>query len=154
MPDPRLLAAVHEAGHVVVAIRMGGIVREVSIGDTGGGCTREAFSASLGEDEIARRRFVISIAGGIAEQRLAGGSRLYSSTDMRRTRDLPLDDRERADLVGVAERIVAEHWSSIFRLARTLARVGKLDEREIMGVLTVARGDRNGLLRRGDRAAA
>jgi hypothetical protein len=130
----RLIAAHHEAGHAIVAHKLGVTVRSVSIDQDGGGVTKH--NRIVGNE----RAILISLAGPYAQRRYAPKShwRARSHTGFKSGRDF--DDV--VDLIYAmhgtgkaaeayhryvearAEQPVEQHWKQIEHLAQQLVQHG------------------------------
>jgi hypothetical protein len=141
MTDP---AAVHEAGHVVVAVALGMRATGVRLDDNGGGAVRTDPSAMfilrLPYLEMFRRRIMVGMAGGEAECELCG--KLEPETDngdrenvMRLLAVVPILGAELSLLRHRARTLVRRHRPSIEALAAVLRERGSLSGREIERLL-------------------
>ena len=128
-------AALHEAGHAVIAERLGLRVEKVTLAPP---------LTTLLEDvpENARTRYaVLALAGDAAERRAMPDEPVVCPADRGLARralvlDSPLATETRFDIAEArAEALVRECWSSILRVTETLARSCALSGDEVRALL-------------------
>ncbi len=137
------LTAHHESGHAVIAgvligrRRCGGAA--ILVGDP----YRSGYATVHASDADVRTQILISLAGGIAEQRIIrrfGDPTLTVADhadhfDRQRIRRLAIDhcvNKFELDTLRIrARRLVREHWGAVKRVASALYRNGMLEGREI-----------------------
>lgn len=133
-------AAHHEAGHAIVGRVLLGRRRcgeaAILINDL----RRSGYATMHASDADVRTRILISLSGGIAEQRiirrlgdptLTVGNRLDRQPIQRLATDHGVDEFELDTLRQRARRLVREHWGAVCRVGQALFRNGMLDGREI-----------------------
>jgi hypothetical protein len=147
----RQFTAYHEAGHAVVAYRLGIEVRRVSVVPEGHGNAGYCEYGSVFGGENLDRVIQISLAGAAAQQRF--NRRSFRRWHARRDYDRALGlSRYVAGASGerdyfnyqmrVTRRLVERHWPDIVSVALALLRDDVLDRAAVIGLLDLEEEDR------------
>jgi hypothetical protein len=161
IPNPRVLAAWHEAGHVVIGhLVFPGTIGGAWITNTGKGTTEIAKPRPHNSPHDFMRRMLCIVAGDVAEQLATHGdgvSPLCLTTYRDETGDgrhLRRNAEEWARLTGRAELVGVNHaltktrrmledpttWDMVARIADALIRLGSLDAVQILSILNEGEG--------------
>ena len=137
VPLARWCTALHEAGHAVLAVAIGGLVYELNVYTDRDGSARCSFRANNSDVErLAQLR-----AGGLAEHHVGGRAwpgcvskldHAQASTELRAHR-APQATLIRAD--ALAMRVIRNEQTTIFALAKRLAHTGHLAGPSLAGLL-------------------
>jgi hypothetical protein len=128
-------AAIHEAGHAVVAIENGLAVERLVVHANGSGEAHVEFDGATAMAELE-----VNVAGALAESTLLPVAFTLNGTDLASAQarlEALGDDLEQLyrDALSGAARIIRERKADIARLAAVLASAGHLDATEIHEVL-------------------
>ena len=123
------LAAVHEAGHVLVAIALGLDVARVQVGDA------PRYNLVPGQPPRARDRACVLMAGGEAERVVFNREPVGDVDDKRRIADLLEQGDDEIGLRNGVRRLVELNAGTIRWLAAKLARRGSLTGDEVAAIV-------------------
>jgi hypothetical protein len=149
-PEERVLAY-HEAGHAVVAVRLGVRLHEMRLSELRGSVRDGLNCGDLNPEflserdrKCASRKARILLAGEIAERALDVDAEVFASDDDRLELDSlahrlfgdgPAGDEWKEAATVETKRIVVQNWRQIEALAEALISAGHLSGEEAMCVI-------------------